>query len=61
LKDRFGLSWQVVPDRLTALLTDRNPEKGRRAMAAVLQMKKIELADVERAAAGAEREMASKR
>ena len=61
LKDRFGLSWQVVPDRVTALLTDRDPEKGRRAMAAVLNMKKIDVAEVERAAAGAERPVASKR
>src|SRR5918995_1295096 len=61
LKDRFGLSWQVVPDRVTALLTDRDPEKGRRAMAAILTMKKIDLAEVERAAAGAERPVASKR
>jgi predicted 3-demethylubiquinone-9 3-methyltransferase (glyoxalase superfamily) len=60
LKDRFGLSWQVVPDQVNALLTDRDPEKGRRAMAAVLKMKKIDLAQVERAAAG-ERELASKR
>jgi hypothetical protein len=41
-------------------LTDRDPEKGRRAMAAVLKMKKIDLAEVERAAAG-KRELASKR
>jgi predicted 3-demethylubiquinone-9 3-methyltransferase (glyoxalase superfamily) len=58
-RDRFGLSWQVVPDRVTQLLTDRDPEKGRRAMAAVLKMKKIDLAEVERAAG--ERELASKR
>jgi predicted 3-demethylubiquinone-9 3-methyltransferase (glyoxalase superfamily) len=61
VKDRFGLSWQVVPDRVTALLTDRDPEKGRRAMAAVLNMKKIDIAEVERAAAGAERPVAAKR
>jgi predicted 3-demethylubiquinone-9 3-methyltransferase (glyoxalase superfamily) len=61
LKDRFGLSWQVVPDRVTALLTDRDPEKGRRAMAAILTMKKIDVAEVERAAAGAERPVAAKR
>jgi predicted 3-demethylubiquinone-9 3-methyltransferase (glyoxalase superfamily) len=61
LKDRFGLSWQVVPDRVTALLTDRDPEKGRRAMAAILTMKKIDVAEVERAATGAERPVAAKR
>ncbi len=52
LKDRFGLSWQVVPDQVVELLTDRDPEKGRRAMAAVLTMKKIDVAALEQAAAG---------
>jgi len=52
LKDRFGLSWQVVPDRVTALLTDRDPEKGRRAMAAVLKMKKIDIAEAGQLGAG---------
>jgi predicted 3-demethylubiquinone-9 3-methyltransferase (glyoxalase superfamily) len=52
LKDRFGLSWQVVPDRLPSLLADPDPEKGRRAMAAMLQMKKIDIATLEKAAAG---------
>jgi len=60
LKDRFGLSWQVVPDRMLALVSDRDPEKARRAIAAMLKMKKIDLAEVERAAAG-ERELAAKR
>ncbi len=61
LKDRFGLSWQVVPDRVTELLIDADPKKGERAMAAVLKMKKIDIAEVERAAAGAERQLASRR
>jgi predicted 3-demethylubiquinone-9 3-methyltransferase (glyoxalase superfamily) len=61
LKDPFGLSWQVVPDRVTALLSDRDPEKGRRAMAAILTMKKIDVAEVERAAAGSERPVVAKR
>jgi predicted 3-demethylubiquinone-9 3-methyltransferase (glyoxalase superfamily) len=52
LKDRFGLSWQVVPDQLPKLLSDADPEKAGRAMAAVLQMKKIDLPALERAAAG---------
>ena len=60
LKDRFGLSWQVVPDRMLALVSDRDPEKARRAIAAMLKMKKIDLAEVERAAAG-EPELAAKR
>lgn len=49
LKDKFGVSWQVVPVQVFELLQD--PEKGRRAMAAVLKMKKINVAEVERAAA----------
>jgi predicted 3-demethylubiquinone-9 3-methyltransferase (glyoxalase superfamily) len=53
LKDKFGLSWQVIPDRALALLSDADPEKGRRAMAAILKMKKIDVAEVERAAAEA--------
>jgi predicted 3-demethylubiquinone-9 3-methyltransferase (glyoxalase superfamily) len=61
LKDRFGLSWQVVPDRLMALLADRDPERGRRAMAAMLKMKKINVAELERAAEGADRPVAAKR
>jgi predicted 3-demethylubiquinone-9 3-methyltransferase (glyoxalase superfamily) len=60
LKDKFGLSWQVMPDRVTALLSDRDPEKARRAMAAVLQQKKIDLAEVERAA-GAREPVGAKR
>jgi predicted 3-demethylubiquinone-9 3-methyltransferase (glyoxalase superfamily) len=50
LKDRFGVSWQVIPDRLNELLTDRDPAKAKRAMAAMLKMKKIDLAELERAA-----------
>jgi predicted 3-demethylubiquinone-9 3-methyltransferase (glyoxalase superfamily) len=52
LKDRFGVSWQVIPDRLNELLTDRDPAKAKRAMAAMLQMKKIDVAELERAAKG---------
>ena len=44
LKDKFGLSWQVVPDRLPELMTDPDPEKARRAMEAMLKMKKIDIA-----------------
>ncbi len=51
-KDKFGLSWQVVPSRLMELLSD--PESGRsgRAMGAMLQMQKIVVADLEAAADG---------
>ena len=51
LKDRFGLSWQVVPNRLTELLTDSDREKSQRVMAAMLQMGKIEIDELEQAAA----------
>lgn len=51
LKDRFGLSWQVVPTRLTELLSDPDREKSQRVMAAMLQMGKIEIDELERAAA----------
>jgi predicted 3-demethylubiquinone-9 3-methyltransferase (glyoxalase superfamily) len=51
LKDRFGLSWQIVPKRLYELLNDPDREKSQRAMAAMLEMKKIEVEELERAAA----------
>jgi predicted 3-demethylubiquinone-9 3-methyltransferase (glyoxalase superfamily) len=51
LKDRFGLSWQIVPDRLPELLGDPDPAKAQRVMAAMLQMRKIEIDELERAAA----------
>ena len=53
LKDRFDLSWQVVPARLIELLSDPDEEKAQRAMAAMLEMRKIDIAAVEAAAAGA--------
>jgi predicted 3-demethylubiquinone-9 3-methyltransferase (glyoxalase superfamily) len=53
LKDKFGLSWQIVPARLIELLQDPDREKSQRAMEAMLKMKKIEIDDVERAAAQA--------
>jgi predicted 3-demethylubiquinone-9 3-methyltransferase (glyoxalase superfamily) len=52
LKDRFGLSWQVVPIRLYELLSDPDPERANRAMQAMLQMGKLVIADMERAADG---------
>jgi predicted 3-demethylubiquinone-9 3-methyltransferase (glyoxalase superfamily) len=51
LKDRFGLSWQIVPTALPRLLSDTDHEKARRVMAAMLQMKKIQIDELERAAA----------
>jgi predicted 3-demethylubiquinone-9 3-methyltransferase (glyoxalase superfamily) len=52
LVDKFGLSWQIVPRQLPQLLGDPNPARAQRAMAAMLKMQKIEIADLERAAAG---------
>ena len=52
LKDKFGLSWQIVPTRLIELLSDPDAERSQRAMGAMLEMKKIEIAEVERAADG---------
>jgi predicted 3-demethylubiquinone-9 3-methyltransferase (glyoxalase superfamily) len=51
LKDRFGLSWQIVPTALPRLLTDPDAEKAQRVMEAMLQMKRIQIDDLERAAA----------
>jgi predicted 3-demethylubiquinone-9 3-methyltransferase (glyoxalase superfamily) len=53
LKDRFGLSWQIVPTALPLLLTDPDRDKANRAMQAMMGMKKIEIAELERAAEGA--------
>ena len=53
LKDRYGVSWQIVPKVLTELISDPDQEKGQRVMAAMLQMRKIEIAELEKAAAGA--------
>jgi predicted 3-demethylubiquinone-9 3-methyltransferase (glyoxalase superfamily) len=54
LKDRFGLSWQIVPTALPRLLSDPDREKANRAMSAMLQMGKLDIAELERAAAGEE-------
>jgi predicted 3-demethylubiquinone-9 3-methyltransferase (glyoxalase superfamily) len=52
IRDRFGLSWQIVPRRLNELVADPDPERARRAMEAMLRMGKIEIDELERAAAG---------
>jgi predicted 3-demethylubiquinone-9 3-methyltransferase (glyoxalase superfamily) len=52
LKDRFGLSWQVVPEALPRLLADPDPEKAQRVFAAMMKMRKIDIAELERAAEG---------
>jgi predicted 3-demethylubiquinone-9 3-methyltransferase (glyoxalase superfamily) len=50
LKDRYGLSWQIIPDRLMELLGDPDPGRSERAMQAMLKMQKIDIAELERAA-----------
>jgi predicted 3-demethylubiquinone-9 3-methyltransferase (glyoxalase superfamily) len=52
LKDRYGLSWQIVPTVLMELIGDPDQEKSRRVMAAMMQMGKIEIEPLQRAAAG---------
>jgi predicted 3-demethylubiquinone-9 3-methyltransferase (glyoxalase superfamily) len=52
VKDKFGLSWQIVPRRLLALMADRDAAKAERAMQAMMSMKRIDIAAVERAAEG---------
>ena len=50
LKDKFGVSWQIVPKRLTELLSDPDPAIGKRVMQAMLQMVKFDIAKLEAAA-----------
>ena len=52
VKDKFGLSWQVVPAALPEMLKDHNSPKAQRVMEALLKMKKINVNDLERAASG---------
>jgi len=52
LKDRFGLSWQIVPSALPRLLGDPDATKANRVMQAMMQMKKIDIAGLEAAATG---------
>ena len=60
LKDKYGLSWQVVPTGMVEMLNDPDREKADRAMEAMLQMKKLDIAELNRAFEG-EREVSGKR
>lgn len=52
LKDRWGVSWQIVPTRLLELFNDPDPGRARRAAEAMMKMIKIDVAELERAANG---------
>ena len=52
VKDRFGLSWQVVPVRFNEIMRTADPEAAQRAMKAMLGMGKLDIAALEEAAAG---------
>ena len=52
VKDRFGVSWQIVPRQLIRLIGDADPARARRAFGAMMQMKRIDIAALERAADG---------
>lgn len=49
LKDKYGLSWQIIPAVLSEMLGDRDPQKAKRVMEAMLQMKKIDIAGLKKA------------
>jgi predicted 3-demethylubiquinone-9 3-methyltransferase (glyoxalase superfamily) len=49
LKDKYGLSWQIVPTILSEMLTDTDPKKSERVMKAMLQMKKIDIKGLKQA------------
>jgi predicted 3-demethylubiquinone-9 3-methyltransferase (glyoxalase superfamily) len=51
-KDKYGLSWQITPAALLTYTTGKDPEKAKRAMQAMFKMKKIDIAAIEKAAAG---------
>lgn len=52
LQDKFGVSWQIVPVQLGELLHDNDPERAKRATYAMLEMKKLDIEALEKAAAG---------
>lgn len=54
LKDKYGLSWQIVPDKLLELMNSSDPARAKRVMAAMMTMTKIDVAAIEAAADGAD-------
>ena len=52
LKDRYGLSWQVVPEGMEAVFSDPDPAKAQRAMQAMLKMRKLDIGELRAAAEG---------
>jgi predicted 3-demethylubiquinone-9 3-methyltransferase (glyoxalase superfamily) len=52
LKDKFGLSWQIVPSALSEMVDDKDPAKSDRVMKALMQMDKLDIATLQRAAKG---------
>lgn len=52
LKDKYGLSWQIVPEQLDRMMQDDDPQRAERVMTAFLEMKKLDIATLERAAEG---------
>ena len=52
IKDRFGVSWQINPPILGGMLTDKDPARAKRVMAAIMKMKRIKIADLKRAYEG---------
>ena len=52
LQDKYGVSWQIVPTILSKLLQDKDPEKSKRVMQAMLQMDKIDIGKLQQAADG---------
>ena len=49
LKDKYGVSWQIVPDQMVKLIGDQNPQKSQRVMKVLLQMKKLDIFALQRA------------
>lgn len=52
LQDKFGLSWQIIPSQLGEMMQDKDPEKSKRVMQAMLQMDKIDIAKLKKAYEG---------